>query len=457
MRCVVIKNIDMKTEKLLETCILLPPDRTVEEEVPETMKRQKLARYYQLRKSLTSMIGDGHSYDKAYLHNISRIPPLVAPHDTTRTASAKMRDPSEHAGKDIYNVLREYTLLTGRLTNEAKALRAPLMERDQRLIERGFLRQARSDFLALRQGCLSPAQLEEQEAAVWRAGARERAAAARAKKGEKLRRDQRQARRLLRSKSRGGGVGEGVGVGDGVGGTGEGGGTEGGSEGDSSGSEAEDPHADLLRLSFLQPGSMDIGELEDVWAEADFQVGDRMTLQLACVGAALTGAQACITDDRSSTADITVGISVYNKFLKSTRKEILQIADKRMRKDDMDREERGPLGGMMGVTHRAIRACEGSISALEDVMRRANVQNIDGAVLLLVPEEAGEEGEGKGGGVRGKEGKEGKEGKGAGTGGKGAGVGGKDGKGVGKGGKGKRGKKEEDEPLPIAESGRKST
>ena len=78
-------------------------------------------------------------------------------------------DPSMHSliHPFIHSFFHSFT---GRLANEARALRTPLMERDQQLIVNGFLKQSHEDYLLLRDQCMTEAQ---------------KAAAAKKKKGRK--------------------------------------------------------------------------------------------------------------------------------------------------------------------------------------------------------------------------------------------------------------------------------
>lgn len=187
MRFIILKNIDLKAKRLLHLCVMLPETRTVDQEVPEVLKRQKLAKLYRLRKSLTEMIGGDDSFQETYLAAISSIPPLVRP--ANRPVTPPYAHTGDTAGKDIYTVLREFTLLTGKLTTEARSLRQPLMERDDRLIANGFLRGARADYLALREQCLTPAQRAEIAEKAQKAADKERKIAEKAKLKERKRRD----------------------------------------------------------------------------------------------------------------------------------------------------------------------------------------------------------------------------------------------------------------------------
>ena len=77
MRFIILKNIDMKAKRLLHLCVMLPEHRTVDEEVPEVLKRQKLAKLYSLRKSLTEMVGDDDSFQETYLAAMSATVPAT--------------------------------------------------------------------------------------------------------------------------------------------------------------------------------------------------------------------------------------------------------------------------------------------------------------------------------------------------------------------------------------------
>ena len=59
---------------------------------------------------------------------------------------------------DIYGLLREFTLLTNKLSTEANALRGPLLARDKKLLEVAFMAQSRKDYLALKDECMSAEQ-----------------------------------------------------------------------------------------------------------------------------------------------------------------------------------------------------------------------------------------------------------------------------------------------------------
>lgn len=74
---------------------------------------------------------------------------------------------------------------------EAKSLRQPLMERDERLIANGFLRGARADFLALRESCLSDKQRAEIAEKQAKKDEKERRVAEKVKAKERKMRDKR--------------------------------------------------------------------------------------------------------------------------------------------------------------------------------------------------------------------------------------------------------------------------
>ena len=61
----------------------------------------------------------------------------------------------------IFEVLHEYIRVTNLLVSDAVMMRRPHLERDERLIRNGFLKQARLDFLKLRQECMTDQHRKE--------------------------------------------------------------------------------------------------------------------------------------------------------------------------------------------------------------------------------------------------------------------------------------------------------
>lgn len=264
MRFLILKNIDMKARRLLHLCVMLPEHRTVEDEVPEVLKRQKLAKLYRLRKSLTEMIGGDDTFQETYLAAMSAIPPLVRSPPKPAVSPYAQTDST---GKDIYTVLREFTLLTGKLTTEARSIRAPLMERDQRLIENGFLRQARADFLALRQECLTDKQRAEIAEKQRKVDEKERKKLDKQKKAERKKRDKRlygdtgKGKKGKKGRVRSGTVDFDALDKDATS-------SDGGYLSETGG---EGSHlSELCQLSFLEEGGLNIGEVSDIQNEQDF-------------------------------------------------------------------------------------------------------------------------------------------------------------------------------------------
>jgi len=260
MRFIILKNIDLKAKRLLHLCVMLPPDRTVDQEVPEVLKRQKLAKLYRLRKSLTEMIGGDDSFQETYLHAISNIPPLVRPEN--RPVTPLYARTNDNANKDIYTVLREFTLLTGKLTTEARSLRQPLMQRDDRLIANGFLRGARADYLALKESCLTLAQRAEIAEKAAKQAEKERKLAEKAKLKERKKRDKANgvsSKKGKKSKHNTGPTDLNFDAMDN-----ESSGDESYTENNSSGGNSE-----YAKLTFLE-GGLAIGEQSDLHHEVDF-------------------------------------------------------------------------------------------------------------------------------------------------------------------------------------------
>ena len=67
---------------------------------------------------------------------------------------------SNSSKSDIYTILKEMTELTGRLSAEAYAFREPMIMRDDRLLRRGFIKQAKADYLELRRLVQGPHEVD---------------------------------------------------------------------------------------------------------------------------------------------------------------------------------------------------------------------------------------------------------------------------------------------------------
>ena len=157
----------------------------------------------------------------------------------------------------------------GKLTMEARSLRQPLMERDERLIANGFLRGARADFLALRQSCLSDKQRAE-------------IAEKQAKKDEKDRRvaEKLKAKERKKREKRLGIAGSGKDKKKGKKGGKtnaelnfdllDNGGETSDDEGYSSNADTHGLHSELNQLQFLEDGLHNMGEESDLRQENDF-------------------------------------------------------------------------------------------------------------------------------------------------------------------------------------------
>lgn len=191
-RNAVLLFLDVRAEDYARACVSLDEDtRTVEEEVVEVMKRQKIERLISLRHALTLYLGQEPPWTIA--DRVSAVLPPLVIHVKRRTIfsadssynnladqigdfneSMSTNDPvlpgtlnttsiqgndvhvHHHAPpKNIFTVLREYIFLTGQLAQEARAIRSPLMIRDKKLSVNGFLKQARVDLLALRRERMS--------------------------------------------------------------------------------------------------------------------------------------------------------------------------------------------------------------------------------------------------------------------------------------------------------------
>ena len=124
------------------TCNVLKETRSVDQEVVEVLKRKRVARLRHNRESIRKLFG---------LHldpaggTIPDLPQLV------RIANANPPRPRANFNDwvkslDMYGLLKEFTMLTGKLTTEASTLRRPMLERDDCLLRSGLVKQYRADF-----------------------------------------------------------------------------------------------------------------------------------------------------------------------------------------------------------------------------------------------------------------------------------------------------------------------
>lgn len=155
-RAVVVQLCQLRAKVFENAMVELPESRTIDQEVAEVLKAQKVDRLKRIAASISSLLCDVPftappptevkiKYSKAMRRLM--FPELVSGNDSTASGQT--------AGKDIFTVLREYTDIIQDLTNNAVSLRRPLLDRDDLLIRNGFLKQARTDFLRLRYDCMS--------------------------------------------------------------------------------------------------------------------------------------------------------------------------------------------------------------------------------------------------------------------------------------------------------------
>jgi hypothetical protein len=163
-RSVTLLLLKKKADMLHGDCKQLDERRSVDGEVKEVLKRNKIKRYRQIRMSLSSIFGNENDSTS---HLIDHVPQVVKYDDEIRAEreqkSLELNSFLTSETLDIYAVLEEFTLMLGRLSSEAKAFREPLLVRDDALIRRGFLKTARTDFLKMREYCMTPNQKKEIE------------------------------------------------------------------------------------------------------------------------------------------------------------------------------------------------------------------------------------------------------------------------------------------------------
>ena len=166
LRAVVLELLGRRVKNLIMTCVQLPESRTVDQEVVEVMKRQKIERLQNIQRSLVTLVGiqfASQTIEKQASENslmaekddvpymIYDIPPVVKPAVASKSLFLTDGDGEDEEDnvslqsrvKDIYEILQEYISLTSRMTAEARSLRLPQLERDQQLLNNGFLKSAR--------------------------------------------------------------------------------------------------------------------------------------------------------------------------------------------------------------------------------------------------------------------------------------------------------------------------
>ena len=182
LRVLTLQLVRQKYETLLAQLVELPEDRSVEMEVPERLKIQKIDRLRAIHASLTALyfgtplvqpeptqvkIKVSILREKSIVvYQNGRYvaqPPDTAVGQLSSFADSHLRD---LRNQDILYVLRDYTDTTKKVVSEAVSLRAPIMTRDGTLMDNGFFKKARKQFLDLRALCLTASQknvLEEKE------------------------------------------------------------------------------------------------------------------------------------------------------------------------------------------------------------------------------------------------------------------------------------------------------
>ena len=157
------------------------------QEIAEVLKIQKIDRLRYIHASLSSIylgtepLDDPASLGKTsmkikrkYLKEKSTViyfngryiakPPDVTKDGIPIVLVEQDQDLADLRNQDISYVLRDYTQTTRRVVGSAMSLRAPGMSRDSTLVNNGFLKKARREFLNLREMCMTKAQLEKRAA-----------------------------------------------------------------------------------------------------------------------------------------------------------------------------------------------------------------------------------------------------------------------------------------------------
>jgi hypothetical protein len=118
-------------------------------------------------------------------------------------------------------------------------------------------------------------------------------------------------------------------------------------------------------------------------------VRERVNVEIAVTDATVEAIRSRLMANHSSHHAIDNDISMFQKFLKQTRKEILKIAEKRARKAEADAMERAPFVARIKKCDVRIKGAEKAIEVIRDKLRRAEVQvaagNANGAAEIFIP------------------------------------------------------------------------
>ena len=165
MRVLVLLLVKKNLLDAVSTCQTLKISRTVDEEVVEAKKRQRVERFSVICNNLNLLLFDEvESKNASYNAQVNSItvPPLTWGADGE--IRCKRNIDTWVQGLNIYSLLHAYKDMIGKFSAEAFALRQPLIERDNALIKNGFIRRARVEFLNLRRACMTEAEkLKEKE------------------------------------------------------------------------------------------------------------------------------------------------------------------------------------------------------------------------------------------------------------------------------------------------------
>jgi len=231
-RVIVMMTIQKAEINLRSSCILLPEQRSMDDEVKEAMKRKKVERLMHIRKSLSSILIPSELPHTAFTHqpwsplgpqsigeNLNEgmvgqlcddemvggisgwddvegaelLPSMSSNlmselHFETKTLQISVSDATDQPfgeyiavppivgtrqnqfqldtewtkDHDIYSLLHEFTLMTNKLSTEARALRIPLISRDMKLLESAFMAQSRRNYLNLRKMVMTKEQITAQ-------------------------------------------------------------------------------------------------------------------------------------------------------------------------------------------------------------------------------------------------------------------------------------------------------
>lgn len=126
-----------------------------DEEVALVLRRRKISRLWEIEESLTQVIGLDIPPEFSKREKIDQFRDFNVLTEADHMSESKVLYVPDTDDIELKEVLGEQALLLGPLSDDAVAIRNSFLGRDDGLLTRGFMKQARKDYLDLQQTCLN--------------------------------------------------------------------------------------------------------------------------------------------------------------------------------------------------------------------------------------------------------------------------------------------------------------